>query len=88
MNERNTNFIDAPVSGGEMGAQNGSLSIMTGGNENVINTIIPITVSYSKSITHMGKIGTGQLAKMANKIYISRVLQGLSEALVFAKKTI
>lgn len=80
------NFIDAPVSGGEIGAINGTLSVMAGGDKNSIEKVEHIISSYSKNLTHMGKIGSGQLAKMANQICISGILQGLSEALIFAEQ--
>ena len=83
---KNINFIDAPVSGGEIGAKNGMLSIMAGGSKNKIAQVEPILNSYAKNITHMGQVGTGQLAKMANQICITGVLQGLSEALIFAEE--
>lgn len=85
LKEREINFIDAPVSGGEIGAKKGILSVMAGGNKKPLDKVKPIISSYSKNITHMGDIGTGQLAKMANQVCISGVLQGLSEALVFAE---
>lgn len=86
LNQKNIHFMDAPVSGGEVGAQNGSLSVMAGGYEDTLKQMTPIIDSYSKSITYMGETGSGQLAKMANQICISGVLQGLSEALLFAEK--
>lgn len=86
LKQRGVAFVDAPVSGGQDGATNGVLSTMMGGDAEVIKSITPILQTYCRSLTHMGAIGSGQLAKMANQICISGVLSGLSEALVFAEK--
>ena len=82
----NFHFLDAPVSGGQAGAENGVLSIMVGGDEDKINIIKPVMSSYGKTIELMGKTGSGQLAKMINQICIAGLVQGLSEALAFGKK--
>ena len=82
---KNVNFIDAPLSGGESGAINGCLSVMAGGNKNVLNNCKFVMKNYAKNIIHIGTTGYGQLAKMANQICITGVLQGLSEALLFAE---
>ena len=79
-------FYDAPVSGGEIGAINGTLSIMIGGNKKKINLIKNIVSNYSKSIIYMGKSGNGQLTKMVNQICVASIIQGLAEGLFFAKK--
>lgn len=79
-------FYDAPVSGGEIGAINGTLSIMIGGNKKKINLIKNIVSNYSKSIVYMGKSGNGQLTKMVNQICVASIIQGLAEGLFFAKK--
>ncbi len=79
-------FYDAPVSGGEIGAINGTLSIMVGGNKKKINLIKNIVSNYSKSIVYMGKSGSGQLTKMVNQICVASIIQGLAEGLFFAKK--
>ena len=79
-------FYDAPVSGGEIGAINGTLSIMIGGNKKKINLIKNIVGNYSKSIVYMGKSGNGQLTKMVNQICVASIIQGLAEGLFFAKK--
>ena len=79
-------FYDAPVSGGEIGAINGTLSIMVGGNKKKINLIKNIVSNYSKSIVYMGKSGNGQLTKMVNQICVASIIQGLAEGLFFAKK--
>jgi len=81
------NFLDAPVSGGEIGAINGLLSIMVGGENIIFNKLRPIMNIYSKSLIYMGKSGSGQLAKMVNQICVSSVIQGLAEGLNFGKKT-
>ena len=81
------NFLDAPVSGGEIGAINGLLSIMVGGENMIFKKLRPIMNIYSKSLIYMGKSGSGQLAKMVNQICVSSVIQGLAEGLNFGKKT-
>ena len=81
------NFLDAPVSGGEIGAINGLLSIMVGGDNTIFKKLKPIMNIYSKSLIYMGKSGSGQLAKMVNQICVSSVIQGLAEGLNFGKKT-
>lgn len=83
--EKNIGFVDAPVSGGEIGAINGQLSIMAGGDEKTIQAVNPVLKHYAKNITHIGSHGYGQLAKMVNQICIAGVLQGLSEGILFAE---
>ena len=78
-------FVDAPVSGGEAGAINGTLSIMCGGKDKAIEAARPIMAAYASRITHIGGPGAGQTCKMVNQIAIAGVLQGLSEALRFAQ---
>jgi 3-hydroxyisobutyrate dehydrogenase-like beta-hydroxyacid dehydrogenase len=78
-------FLDAPLSGGQAGAENGQLTIMTGGDPEVFDRALPVMQSYAKACTLIGPAGSGQLAKMVNQICIAGVLQGLSEALHFAK---
>ena len=78
-------FIDAPVSGGEAGAINGVLTVMAGGDADILESCDSIIKTYSKSITLMGNSGSGQLAKMVNQICIAGLLQGLSEGLLFAE---
>ena len=80
-------FLDAPVSGGQAGAENGKLSIMIGGEENIFNKIEPVLQSYGKTIELIGHSGSGQVAKMINQICIAGLVQGLSEALAFGKKS-
>ncbi len=78
-------FLDAPVSGGQSGAENGQLSTMVGGDQEVYDHIKPLFDSYCKSTTLIGNAGAGQLAKMANQLCIAGTLQGLSEALRLAQ---
>ena len=79
-------FLDAPVSGGQAGAENGILSIMVGGDQDQFNMVKPVMSSYGKTIELIGASGSGQIAKMINQICIAGVVQGLSEALAFGKK--
>ncbi len=80
-------FIDAPVSGGQAGAVNGQLGIMCGGDEAVFARVKPVLDIYAKSCVLIGETGAGQLCKMVNQICIAGVLQGLGEAINFAKKS-
>jgi len=84
--ENNFYFLDAPVSGGQAGAENGILSIMVGGDENQFSIAKPVMSSYGKTVELIGPAGSGQLAKMINQICIAGLVQGLSEALAFGKK--
>ena len=79
-------FVDAPVSGGQAGAVNGQLGIMCGGEDDVFARAKPVLDIYAKSCVQIGGPGAGQLCKMVNQIAIAGLLQGLSEALNFAKK--
>ncbi len=83
--EKGVIFFDAPVSGGQAGAQNGQLSIMVGGPESQFPEISKLVAPYTKSITRLGEAGAGQTAKMANQIAIAGVVQGVAEALHFSK---
>ena len=76
-------FLDAPVSGGQAGAENGVLSVMVGGEENVFLQVKNIMDAYSQAVTLMGPVGSGQLTKMVNQICIAGLLQGLSEGIRF-----
>ncbi|MBW3695806.1 NAD(P)-dependent oxidoreductase [Vibrio sp. T187] len=80
-------FIDAPVSGGQAGAENGALTIMCGGDEQVFDSVSDVLNSYAKQSTLLGGHGQGQRCKMVNQICISGVLKGLSEALLLAEKS-
>jgi 3-hydroxyisobutyrate dehydrogenase len=77
--------VDAPVSGGQAGAENGKLSIMCGGSEDAFAAARPLMEHYAARIVHIGAPGTGQLTKMVNQIAIAGLLQGLSEAVAFTK---
>lgn len=79
-------FLDAPVSGGQAGAENGVLTVMVGGDETAFTTAAPIIESYARMINRIGPSGAGQLAKMVNQIAIGGLLQGLSEAIHFANR--
>ena len=79
-------FVDAPVSGGEVGAKNASLSIMCGGSDSAFSRALPLLEIMGKNITHVGAAGTGQTAKVANQIIVALNIQAVSEALVFASK--
>lgn len=83
--KRGLGFVDAPVSGGQAGAENGVLTIMCGGEPEAYATAEPIMAAYARSCRLMGPSGSGQLTKMVNQICIAGLLQGLSEALAFAK---
>jgi len=85
--KRNLHFLDAPISGGQAGAENGQLSIMIGGEEEPFNKAKPVLSSYGKAIELIGPAGSGQLTKMINQICIAGLVQGLSEALLFGKKS-
>ncbi|MEL7185651.1 MAG: NAD(P)-dependent oxidoreductase [Pseudomonadota bacterium] len=79
-------FLDAPVSGGQAGAESGQLTIMVGGAPETFAKAEPVMDCYAKAITHIGEAGAGQLAKMVNQICIAGIVQGLAEGLNFAQK--
>lgn len=83
--ELGLNFVDAPVSGGQAGAENGVLTVMCGGDEEIINRCIPVAGAFACSIKRIGPSGSGQLAKMCNQICIAGIVQGLAEAIAFGK---
>lgn len=83
--KQNIAFIDAPVSGGQAGAQNGALTVMCGGDEAAFARVQPIAVAYSRAFTLMGPSGSGQLTKMVNQICIAGLVQGLAEAIAFGQ---
>ena len=85
-NEMGFDFIDAPISGGQAGAENGVLSIMCGGDQRAFDKAKPILEIYSKICKRIGERGAGQKTKMCNQIAIAGLVQGLSEALHFAEK--
>ena len=79
-------FIDAPVSGGQAGAQNGLLTVMCGGAPEVFERVKPVAMAFSRAFTLMGASGAGQLTKMVNQIAIAGLVQGLSEAVAFGQR--
>ncbi|TAK90190.1 MAG: NAD(P)-dependent oxidoreductase [Burkholderiaceae bacterium] len=84
--ERGLHFVDAPVSGGQAGAENGTLTIMCGGSAAAIEAMTPVALAYAQAVTRIGDAGSGQLAKMVNQIAIAGLLQGLAEALHFGQQ--
>ena len=83
--KKHVHFIDAPVSGGQVGAEKGVLSIMCGGKTDIFNKAAKIMKAYGKNISLIGDVGSGQLAKMVNQICIAGLVQGLSEGINFGK---
>ena len=79
-------MLDAPVSGGQAGAENGALTIMVGGPQSIFDTVQPVLMHYARAVRLMGASGAGQLTKMVNQICIGGLLQSLSEALLFCEK--
>jgi len=79
-------FLDAPVSGGQAGAENGVLTVMMGGDQSAFDAAKPIIMSYARAAELLGPVGSGQLTKMVNQICIAGLVQGLSEGLNFAQK--
>lgn len=79
-------FLDAPVSGGQAGAENGVLTVMVGGEENVFQKARPVIDAYARMVGLMGPVGSGQLTKMINQITIAGLVQGLAEGIHFGKK--
>jgi len=84
--QRGLQFIDAPVSGGNLGAINGALTVMCGGDAAAFETIRPVALAFAKAVTLLGGSGAGQLAKMVNQIAIAGLLQGLAEAIAFGER--
>ncbi|HRK38185.1 MAG TPA: NAD(P)-dependent oxidoreductase [Burkholderiaceae bacterium] len=78
-------FIDAPVSGGQAGAENGALTVMCGGDQTAFDRVRPVGMAFAKAFTRVGESGAGQLAKMVNQICIAGLVQGLSEAIAFGQ---
>jgi 3-hydroxyisobutyrate dehydrogenase-like beta-hydroxyacid dehydrogenase len=83
---RGAGFLDAPVSGGQAGAENGQLTVMVGGDEATFAKARPVIDTYAKMVGLMGPVGAGQLTKMVNQICIAGVVEGLSEGIHFAKR--
>jgi 3-hydroxyisobutyrate dehydrogenase-like beta-hydroxyacid dehydrogenase len=84
--EHGGHFIDAPVSGGQAGAENGALTVMCGGEPEPFGRAEPVMKAYGKAVTLLGPAGSGQLTKMVNQICIASLVQGLAEAVNFAKR--
>ena len=84
--EKGVDFLDAPLSGGQAGAESGQLTIMVGGDQAAYERILPIMDCYAKACTLIGEVGCGQKAKMVNQICIAGIVQGLAEGLHFAKR--
>ncbi len=85
--QKQVHYCDAPVSGGQSGAEQGRLTIMVGGDEHCMETLQPVFACYSQKAVWMGPVGYGQRCKMVNQICIAGVLQGLSEGLILAEKS-
>jgi len=83
---RGIGFVDAPVSGGNLGATNGTLTVMCGGDAASFDAVRPAAMAFAKAVTLLGPSGSGQLAKMVNQIAIAGLVQGLSEAIAFGQK--
>jgi 3-hydroxyisobutyrate dehydrogenase len=79
-------FIDAPVSGGQAGAVNGTLTVMCGGDAAPFASVQPVALAFARAVTHVGASGAGQLAKMVNQISIAGLVQGLAEAIAFGQR--
>jgi len=84
--DRDLHFIDAPISGGQAGAEKGMLTVMCGGNENIVHRAAPLISCYGARVRYMGAAGGGQLTKMVNQICIASLVQGLAEGLNFGIK--
>jgi len=84
--QRDITFLDAPVSGGQAGAENGQLTVMVGGEAGAFERAKPVIAHFAKAVTLMGPSGSGQLTKMVNQICIAGLLEGLSEGIAFAQR--
>jgi 3-hydroxyisobutyrate dehydrogenase len=84
--QRDLHFIDAPVSGGQSGAEAGTLTVMCGGDADVFEVVRPVIAAYSRAATLLGMSGSGQLGKMVNQIAIAGLVQGLAEAIAFGMR--
>jgi 3-hydroxyisobutyrate dehydrogenase-like beta-hydroxyacid dehydrogenase len=84
--ERGVAFLDAPVSGGQAGAEKGALTIMCGGDPETFERARPVLDAYAKALTHLGAAGSGQLTKMVNQLCIAGLVEGLAEGLCFAER--
>lgn len=83
--KQGADFLDAPVSGGQAGAENGALTVMVGGDVETYAKAEPVIQYFARAVQHMGNVGAGQLTKMVNQICIAGLVQGLAEAIQFAK---
>ena len=86
-NDAGVSFVDAPISGGQAGAENGALSVMCGGDQAAYDRAEPVIDAYARICRRIGESGAGQMTKMCNQIAIAGLVQGLSEALHFAEKS-
>ena len=86
LKEKNVSALDAPVSGGDIGARNGTLTIMVGGETSALERVMPVLLAMGKTVTHVGDAGAGQVAKAANQIMVAAQMVAMGELLVFAKK--
>lgn len=86
LKESNVLALDAPVSGGDIGARNGTLTIMVGGDASALERVMPVLLAMGKTVTHVGEAGAGQVAKAANQIMVAAQMVAMGELLVFAKK--
>ncbi len=84
--ERGVGFVDAPISGGQAGAENGALTVMCGGDQEVFDRAEPVISAYAKAVTLLGGPGSGQRTKMVNQICIAALVQGLAEGIDFARR--
>ena len=86
LSERNVFALDAPVSGGDIGAKNGTLTIMVGGDASALEKVMPVFLAMGKTVTYVGDPGAGQVAKAANQIMVAAQMVAMGELLVFSKK--
>jgi len=84
--ERGLGFVDAPVSGGQAGAENGALTVMAGGEREAFERVAPVIECYARAVTLLGPAGSGQLTKMVNQVAFAGVIQGLAEALNLSER--
>jgi len=84
--EKGVFALDAPVSGGDIGARNGTLAIMVGGDAGALEKVLPVLMAMGKTVTHVGEVGAGQIAKAANQIMVAAQMVAMGELLVFAQK--
>jgi 3-hydroxyisobutyrate dehydrogenase len=86
LEKKSATLVDAPVSGGDVGAQNGTLAIMAGGDRKAFDRVVPVFEAMGKTITYCGPVGNGQLTKLCNQILVALNLTAVSEAIAFARK--